>query len=93
MNNNKQWILLLRLLWFSLILIKFSHYEFPSNQMMLNLFFLKDAYVKQLFQDLMSIPFDIAAAVIVFFKSMATVIGPTPPGTGDANEVFSIISE
>ena len=61
--------------------------------MMLNLFFLKDAYVKQLFQDLMSIPFNIAAAVTVFFKSIATVIGPTPPGTGDANEVFPIIYE
>ena len=33
-----------------------------------------------------------AAAVTVFFKSIATVIGPTPPGTGDAYDVFSIIS-
>ena len=43
--------------------------------MMLNLFFLKDAYVKQLFQDLMSIPFDIAAAVTVFFKCMLGFAG------------------
>ena len=61
--------------------------------MISNLFVLIDAYVKQLFQDLMSIPFDSAAAVTVFFKSMATVIGPTHPGTGDANDAFSIISE
>ena len=40
----------------------------------------------------MSIPLDNAAAVTVFFNSMATVIGPTPPGTGDAYDVFSIIS-
>ena len=60
--------------------------------MMWSLFSLEDAFVKQLFQDLMSIPFVSAAAVAVFFKSMATVIGPTPPGTGDANDAFSIIS-
>ena len=31
------------------------------------------------------------AAVTVFFKSIATVMGPTPPGTGVANDAFSII--
>ena len=40
----------------------------------------------------MSIPLLNAAAVMVFFKSIATVIGPTPPGTGDAYDALEIIS-
>ena len=44
------------------------------------------------FQDLSSIPLLNAAAVTVFFKSIATVIGPTPPGTGDAYDALEITS-
>ena len=59
---------------------------------MWSLFFQAAFVLMQLFQDLMSIPLLNAAAVTVFFKSIATVIGPTPPGTGDANDAFEIIS-
>ena len=60
--------------------------------MMLNLFFQAASVLMLIFQDLGSIPLLNAAAVTVFFKSIATVIGPTPPGTGDANDAFEMIS-
>ena len=41
----------------------------------------------------MTIPLLSEAAVTVFFNSIATVIGPTPPGTGVAYDVVSIIFE
>ena len=59
---------------------------------MLNLFSQAAFVSMPLSQDLMAIPLLNAVAVTVFFKSIATVIGPTPPGTGDANDAFEIIS-
>ena len=59
---------------------------------MLNLFSQAAFVLMQLFQDLVAIPLLNAAAVTVFFKSIATVIGPTPPGTGEANAAFYIMS-
>ena len=66
----------------------FFRLKFLLVQLKLHLVFRGDVFLVQPFEYQPTISLLNDAAVTVFFSNMATVIGPTPPGTGVTHDAF-----